>query len=71
MLFNYGHYSFAIQIKRSYDETTQFCSEMHKVLQKFLQAKLWRDNTSLQKKLLNIQIGKKHLPLNFFDDFTS
>ena len=47
-IFYYDRYSFAIQIKRSSDETTPFCSEMHKVLQKFLQGKLWQDNTSLQ-----------------------
>ena len=38
--FNYGHYIFANQIKRSYDETTQFCPNVHTVLQKFWQAKL-------------------------------
>ena len=48
MLLNYAHYSFVIQIKSRYDETTHFSSEMQKVLQKFLQATLWRDNTSLQ-----------------------
>ena len=48
MLLNYDHYSFVIQIQSRYDETTHFSSEMQKVLQKFLQATLWRDNTSLQ-----------------------
>ena len=48
MLLNYAHYSFVIQIKCHYDETTQFSSEMQKVLQDFLQATLWQDNTSLE-----------------------
>ena len=46
--FNYAHYSFAIQIKSGFDRTTHFSSEMQKVIQEFLQAMLWRDNTSLQ-----------------------
>ena len=48
MILNYAHYSFVIQIQIRYDEATHFSSEMKKVLQKFLQATLWRDNTSLQ-----------------------
>ena len=29
MLFNFDHYNFAIQIiKKNYDQTTYFCSEM-------------------------------------------
>ena len=48
MLLNYVHYSFVIQIKSRYDETTHFSSEMQKVMQEFLQATLWQDNTSLQ-----------------------
>ena len=40
MLLNYAHYSFVILIKSRYAETTQFSSEMQKVLQKFLKATL-------------------------------
>ena len=61
MLFNYACYSFAIRIKSRYDETTHFSSEMRYVLQQFLQAKLWQDNTSLPKNLEKFNTKKKHL----------
>ena len=51
MLFSYACLSFSIQIKSRYEETTHFSSEMRQVLQQFLQEKLWKDNTSLQKCL--------------------
>ena len=40
MLFKYAHYNIAIEIKSCNDETTHFSSEMHEVLQKFLQETL-------------------------------